>query len=290
MLRRLIGEDIRLSTRLVPDLCHVNIDPNLLGQVLMNMAVNARDAMLRGGTLEIETCNVSLGDEEARAHELPPGAYVMLSVRDSGSGMSPEVRERIFQPFFTTKAAGRGTGLGLAVVHGVVTQSGGAIDVDSTEGRGTTFHLWLPIAQTTPLSPPDDDVLTAASQGTLLVVEDDDDVRKLAMRALTAKGYRVRFARDGTEALSVLQRQDDPLDLLITDVVMPRMGGRDLKDAVAARFPSVKVLYVSGYDHEALQVRGVPMDSVEFLAKPYTPSSLLHAVRRALATQPHVSA
>ncbi len=287
MLRRLIGEDIRLSTKLFPNVRHVNVDPSQLGQVLMNIAVNARDAMPKGGTLEIETSNAVFGEHDAKAHGVKPGAYAKLSIRDSGMGMSAEVRERIFQPFFTTKPVGRGTGLGLAVVHGIVTQSGGAISVDSTEGKGASFDLWLPVAPTRPpLASDDNGVNGSEPKGTVMVVEDDDAVRRLAMRALAAKGYDVLFAREGAEALALIAERSEPIDLLITDVVMPTMGGRELKEQVDVRFPGIKVLYVSGYTEDVLIRRGIQSDSVDFLAKPYTPSSLLSAVRRALASVP----
>ena len=290
MLRRLIGEDIRLSTRLVPNLRHVNVDASQLSQVLMNLAVNARDAMPKGGSLDLETQNVFLDEEQARPHGIAPGPYVQLSVRDSGSGMSANVRARIFQPFFTTKSVGKGTGLGLAVVHGVVTQSGGAVSVESVEGAGTTFHIWLPVAASSaPAAEADDDLAAIVAPGPLLVVEDDDAVRKLALRALAAKGYDVRFARDGAEALDVIE-QSEPFALIITDVVMPNMGGMDLSREVAAKMPDTKFLYVSGYTDDVLLRSGIETDRVEFLTKPYTPTALVHAVRRALAAKASVAA
>ncbi|MBL8741055.1 MAG: response regulator [Myxococcales bacterium] len=290
MLRRLIGEDIRLSTRLVPNLRHVNVDASQLSQVLMNLAVNARDAMPKGGSLDLETQNVFLDEEQARPHGIAPGPYVQLSVRDSGSGMSANVRARIFQPFFTTKSIGKGTGLGLAVVHGVVTQSGGAVSVESVEGAGTTFHIWLPVAASSaPAAEADDDLAAIVAPGPLLVVEDDDAVRKLALRALAAKGYDVRFARDGAEALDVIE-QSEPFALIITDVVMPNTGGMDLSREVAAKLPDTKFLYVSGYTDDVLLRSGIETDRVEFLTKPYTPTSLVHAVRRALAAKASIAA
>ncbi len=284
LLRRLIGEDIRLSTSLAPSLSRVHVDPGQLVQVLMNLVVNARDAMPKGGLLEIATANTILDVGAAERFGLRPGPFVKLSVRDEGTGMTAEVRERMFQPFFTTKSVGQGTGLGLAVVHGIVTQSGGAIEIRSEVGLGTVCDIFLPASRAALSSPAITAVVSslAPAAGVILVVEDDAALQRLARRILSAKGYTVIVAGDGGEALAVLEQRSAPVDLVITDVVMPTMGGGELGERLRARYPQLKILYVSGYTSDMLVRGGLQSEEVEFLAKPYTPASLGAAVTRIL--------
>jgi len=265
MLRRMIGEDINLIVELDADVWPVTIDPGHLGQVLMNLSVNARDAMPRGGTLVIRTVNVE--------------QHVCLRVTDTGVGMPPEMVERVFEPFFTSKGVGKGTGLGLAVVHGIVEQSGGRIEVESQPGRGTTFSIYLPASSVAEPS------LVEASgpaprdgHEAILLVEDEASLRQLAARALRARGFTVLLAADGAEALKVLEAHPEPLDLLVTDVVMPNMDGRELADRLRARMPGLKVLFLSGYMDDALLRRGVFEANETLLQKPFTPSSLAQRV------------
>ena len=265
MLRRLIGEDILLIVELDDDAWPVTIDPGHLSQVLMNLSVNARDAMPRGGTLVIRTVNVD--------------NHVCLCVSDTGVGMPADVVARVFEPFFTSKGVGKGTGLGLAVVHGIVEQSGGRIDVESEPGRGTTFSIYLPASG---LAEPSsvEVVEPAAREGheSILLVEDEASLRQLAARALRARGFKVLLAADGAEALRVLEAHPEPLDLLVTDVVMPNMDGRELADRLRARMPGLKVLFLSGYMDDALLRRGVFDAHETLLQKPFTPSSLAQRV------------
>jgi two-component system cell cycle sensor histidine kinase/response regulator CckA len=265
MLRRLIGEDILLTVALDQDVRPVTIDPGHLGQVLLNLSVNARDAMPRGGTLVIRTANV--------------GRQVSLSVTDTGVGMSPDVVARVFEPFFTSKAVGKGTGLGLAVVHGIVEQNGGRIAVESEPGKGTTFTISLPASAPAPVT--GDDAVTVPTRGgheLVLLVEDEARLRSLAAQALRARGFTVLVAADGAEALRVLEAHAAPLDLLVTDVVMPNMDGRELADRLRARMPGLKVLFLSGYMDDALLRRGVFEAHETLLQKPFTPNTLAQRV------------
>ena len=280
MLRRLIGEDVRLDTELAPDLCAVRVDPGQVEQVLVNLAVNARDAMPIGGHLAIATANVSYAQEPGT----PAGPYVLLQVSDSGSGMDTETLARIFEPFFTTKARGKGTGLGLATVYGIVRQSGGHIAVDSTPGRGTTFKIHLPRV-TEPVEHRAGPQPAAAPRGgaeTVLLVEDEPLVRALARKVLQRAGYHVLTAGSGAEALDVADQQKEPIHLLLTDVVMPGMSGRDVMRQLAPKRPGMKVLYVSGYADEAVARHGVLDPGTGFLQKPFTPQALAHKVREVL--------
>ncbi len=272
ILRRLIGEDIALSTKLAADLEHVEVDPGQLSQVLMNLAVNARDAMPTGGRLEIETTNVQRD-----------GEFVCIVVRDTGAGMSEEVLANLFQPFFTTKGVGKGTGLGLAVVHGIVMQSGGKLEVSSRLGQGTVFEILLPTALAA-RAPAGTEVPIAEGHGagTVLLVEDDDAVRRLATRALAQSGYRVVAAHDGLAAVKLIE-QGLAIDVLVTDVVMPTLDGRQVADELRKRSPHARILFVSGYTDDMLVHRGVQSEDVDFLAKPYTPASLLQALRKVVA-------
>jgi PAS domain S-box-containing protein len=286
MLRRLIGEDIELALRLQEGLWPVRVDPGQMEQVLLNLVVNARDAMPRGGKLTIETANVVLDAAAAASRpELPEGAYVVLAVSDTGHGMDAATQARVFEPFFTTKEAQQGTGLGLATVYGIIKQSGGHITVYSEVGRGSCFKVYLPRDGQTPSRPPSDPApASVAGTETILLVEDDETVRTLAQRVLTEQGYRVLPARDGEEALALGQAHGGPLHLLVTDVVMPRMSGPELAQALTARLPNLHVLYVSGYMDDAIVRHGLIEASAAFLPKPYTPTLLLARVRQVLDT------
>lgn len=286
LLRRLIGEDIALTTNLDPALGRVKADPTQMGQVLMNLVVNARDAMPTGGQLTITTRNKEL--EPSAAHPQVgtlPGAGVLLVVRDTGCGMDQATRERLFEPFFTTKEVGKGTGLGLATVYGIVQQSGGTIEVDSEPGQGSTFKITLP--RYAPQSGVIDACIPALEAlprgtGTLLLVEDEDSLRALGMRTLRAAGYTVLEARDGEEALRVFEQGSDPIALLVTDVVMPRMSGRQLAERVAVLSPSTKVLYMTGYTDDTVLRHGVQEAGLALLQKPFTPSTLATRVHELL--------
>jgi signal transduction histidine kinase len=285
MLRRLIGEDITLVTYPNARNDRVKADPTQLEQVLMNLAINARDAMPRGGLLVIETADVDLGDAFAREH---PGAgqgpHVRLSVRDDGIGMSAEVQARIFEPFFTTKDKGRGTGLGLAMVYGIVKQHEGYIDVQSVAGQGTTFVIYLPCVTDAEDKGESTAEKDAKSRGTetILLVEDEGDVRELTREILEMAGYTVLEAPRGDEALRLCHESARPIDLLLTDVVMPQMSGPELARAVAELRPGTKVVYMSGYTDDSLGHHGVLDPDIILLPKPFTPELLLSHVRLAL--------
>jgi signal transduction histidine kinase/ActR/RegA family two-component response regulator len=284
MLRRLIGEDIDLVIVPGARLDRVKADPTQLEQVLMNLAVNARDAMPEGGRLVMETADVELG--EAFARERPgarPGPHVRLSVTDEGTGMTPEVQARIFEPFFTTKEKGRGTGLGLSTVYGIVKQHNGYIDVRSAPGEGTAFEIYLPRVDTE-ASVETEGGPAGASRGseTILLVEDEDEVRELAREILEMAGYTVLEAPHGPDALRLCRHHQGPIHLLLSDVVMPQMSGRELARQLAALRPDTKVAYMSGYTDDALGHHGVLDPDVILLPKPFTPDSLVAGVRRAL--------
>lgn len=285
MLRRVIGEDIELTTVLHPQLGSVKADPGHLEQVLLNLAVNARDAMPQGGKLTIETNNVVLGEDYARSHVvLQPGEYVMLKVTDTGIGMTEEVKRRLFEPFFTTKGSGKGTGLGLAVVHGIVKQSDGAIEVHSEPGVGTSFEIYLPRVEN--VAPAEKSLagLSSAPRGTetLLLVEDEDAVRALSRFTLQQCGYTVLEASHGEEAIRVARDHPETIHLLVTDVVMPGFGGRVLADRLLSLHPEMKVLYLSGYTDDAVVRHGILHEEVNFLQKPFSPNALAHQVRAVL--------
>ncbi len=284
MLRRLIGEDITLVTKFSPSLWPVQADPDQVHQVLMNLAVNARDAMPGGGTLVIETANATLDESHAWAHHPSPspGAYVLLAVSDDGAGMDEETRSHLFEPFFTTKERGKGTGLGLATVYGIVKQSGGWIWVYSEAGRGTTFKIYFPrvagpVTVTEAPAPP----ATLRGSETILVVEDQEEVRKLALESLRTYGYRVMEAANAGEALLLSKRHDGPVNLLLTDVVMPGMSGRELAEQLQPLRPEMKVLFVSGYTDNVI-THGVLDSGAAFLAKPFTPETLAAKIREVL--------
>jgi signal transduction histidine kinase len=285
LLQRLIGEDIELVSVLDPGLEPVGADPGQLEQVIMNLALNARDAMTTGGKLTIETANVELDEHHAASHfDVEPGAYVLLAVSDTGVGMDAETQARIFEPFFTTKEQGKGTGLGLATVFGIVKQSGGDVFVYSEPGRGTTFKIYLPRVQApverlepraTPETPP-------RGSETILLVEDEEMVRNLEREVLEAQGYRVLEARNARHALELAQEHAGAIHLLVTDVVMPELSGRELAEQLVALRPDSKVLYTSGYADDAIVRHGVLEPGIAFLPKPLTPASLAHKVREVL--------
>ncbi len=285
MLRRVIGEDILLVTSLAPDLAKVKADAGQIEQVLLNLAVNARDAMPQGGRLLIETRNVELGRTHTLANpEVAPGPYVRLAISDTGSGMSPEVKAKIFEPFFTTKGPGQGTGLGLATVYGIVRQSAGHLEVVSAVGSGTTFHIYLPRAEGTLVEKPKKSGLQAPARGTetILLVEDEDGVRALTRHVLAACGYTVFDVIDGHEALALADTRTGKIDLLITDVVMPGLGGPEVAEQILRRFPGIRVLFVSGYTDDAVVRHGLSEQGVNFLQKPFSPPELAAKVRDVL--------
>lgn len=284
MLRRLLGEDVELSVKLDGDLGQVEIDEGQIEQVLVNLAVNARDAMPDGGKLTIESANVDLDSDYCRQQgQLEPGGYVMLAVSDDGVGMSPEVKRHLFEPFFTTKDVGKGTGLGLAMAYGAVQQNGGHIVVYSELGLGTTVRLYLPRvdAPKEALKRPKS-VLLTRGQETIFVVEDEEQVRTLAVRILTRHGYDVRAFANGEDALLALAQVSQSVHLLLTDVVMPGMNGKALADRATALRPDLRVLYTSGYTEDVIMHHGVLDEGIEFIAKPYSVASLTQGVREVL--------
>jgi PAS domain S-box-containing protein len=293
MLTCMIGDDVELMVRPSKSLGYVMADPTQIEQVLMNMAVNARDAMPRGGKLIIETGNAELDEAYARQHRgAIPGSYVMLTISDSGCGMDPETQAHIFEPFFTTKAAGQGTGLGLSTVYGVVKQSGGYIWVYSEPGKGTTFRIYLPrvdqaIAPEGPL--PAGEIISA-SGGTILLVEDEESMRELACTLLENEGFTVLAASSGIDAINLAQRQDRNIDLLLTDVVMPGMSGPEVADRLKAEHPALKVLYMSGYTDDFMLQHGLLGEQVPLVEKPFTRESLLNNVRRILTDSARAAA
>ncbi len=285
MLCRLIGEDVELKTALAPDLGRVKADAGQIEQVIMNLAVNARDAMPEGGKLSIETADVELDNNYARTHsEIKPGPHVMLAVSDTGGGMDPETQTHIFEPFFTTKEQGKGTGLGLATVFGIVKQSGGTIFVYSEPGKGSTFKVYLPRVE---------DVLKAAGPArrareelrgteTILLVEDEAAVRHLVRETLVARGYNVLEAHTPSHAAQMGEQHAQPIHLMLTDIVMPGMSGKQLADKVASLHPEMKVLFMSGYTDNAVVLHGVLEADTAFLQKPFTPEVLARKVREVL--------
>ena len=285
MLQRLIGEDIQLIIDLQPGVYCVETDPGQFDQVLFNLAINARDAMLGGGQLFIETAVVELDEKYARCHvDVAPGPYVRIRVRDTGCGMSQDLLSRVFEPFFTTKPKGKGTGLGLSVVYGIVEQSGGHIDIASQPDRGTTVDLYLPRVAGAPEAPSPRQA-PATLQGdreNILLVEDEEVVRDLAHRVLRDHGYSVLEARGGEEALVLCELHDGPIHLLLTDVVMPEMSGPQLAERLVPLRPDMKVIFMSGYTDDKILQYGISEEEMSFLQKPFTPAHLAAKVRQAL--------
>jgi PAS domain S-box-containing protein len=286
MLKRLMGEDVELSTVLEPEPWKVHVDRGQIEQVIMNLTVNARDAMPQGGQITIETANMDLDEDYFRKHgiEEQPDSYVMLSVSDTGIGMDKEIQSHIFEPFFTSKGLGKGTGLGLSTVYGIVKQNNGFIWVYSEPGQGSTFKIYLPRVkgdvkgekkERTP-------VIKLAGFETVLIVEDDDSLRKLARTVLKQRGYKVLEAENGEDALRISKEHEGPIDLLITDVVMPRMGGKEVAERLQTLYPRMKVIYMSGYTDEAIVHHGVLVPGLNFLEKPFSPEGLARKVREVL--------
>jgi PAS domain S-box-containing protein len=289
MLRRLIGEDIAIEMRLDPEIGRVKVDPGQLSQVIVNLAVNARDAMPEGGRLTLETGNAFLNSAYTRENPgVAPGAYARLTIRDTGTGMGPEVLDHIFEPFFTTKGPGKGTGLGLPMVYGTIKQSGGHIEVETAPGRGTTFHIYLPLHREASAAGAPEDGSSDLPRGaeTVLVVEDEEGVRDFARRVLERCGYRVLEAASGAEALGIAAGHPGTIDLLATDVVMPGANGRVLAEQLSGVRPDLKVLYISGYADEEVLRRGVAEAGAAFLPKPFTPAALASKVREVLDGRP----
>jgi CheY-like chemotaxis protein len=282
MLRRLIGEHIDLEIRQSPSLPPVRVDAGQTEQVLLNLAVNARDAMRDGGRLSIQTSEVTLpADNE---YELPAGRCVVLRVKDTGCGMTPAVQARLFEPFFTTKAPGKGTGLGLSTVYGIVKQSGGAITVDTAPGKGATFVIVLPAATGIEESAPAPAaaIVPAKRSETVLLVEDEPQVRKLAAIALERVGFTVIEAQNPEDAFAVTARHQGPVHLILSDVVMPGMNGRVMVERLITKYPDARILFMSGYTDDALAPLGVAHGDVAFLQKPFTPKQLAERVRDVL--------
>ena len=281
MLRRLIGEDVRLTTLLQPRISPVRADLGQLNQVILNLAVNARDAMPQGGSLTIETRELDL---DTKAHpEIRPGRHVLLTVADTGWGMAPDVQTRIFEPFFTNKAEGQGTGLGLSVVFSIVQQSGGHIDVESRPGVGTKFEIYLPAVRG-PVEGPAQSARSSPVGGseTVLLVEDEEPVRNITSLLLEALGYRVLQAENGQNALRLFEARREKIDLLMADVVMPDLSGREVAEALQARDPKLRVLFQSGYTDDTVVRRGILHAEVAFLKKPFTLDELARKIREVL--------
>jgi PAS domain S-box-containing protein len=272
MLRRLIGEDILLRFLPDPGIHRIQVDPGLLGQVLMNLAVNSRDAMPQGGNLTIETCNSVIEEAYCQDHAgAKPGKFVQLTMTDTGSGMTPQIKARVFEPFFTTKGVGQGTGLGLAVVYGIIKQSDGYIEVNSEPGAGTCFKLYFQSVDREADNRAADPVASIVHHGTetVLLVEDEDGVRGIALLALQMHGYTVLTARDGKDALRVVGKHEGNIDMLVTDVVMPGMNGQEVAHTLVPMFPRMKTLFISGYTDDAIIRNGLVQEQIDFLQKPF---------------------
>jgi two-component system, cell cycle sensor histidine kinase and response regulator CckA len=273
-------------TALSPDLGLVRADPSQLDQVIVNLAVNARDAMPEGGRLVIQTDNVTIAAPQRAEHEVPPGDYVRLAVIDTGCGISVQTQARMFEPFFTSKDAGKGTGLGLATVYGIVKQSGGYISVNTELGKGSTFTITLPqLQEEVRVSRPaaaQDAKAAGAGGETILLVEDEEGVRRLARAELEARGYMVLEAANCEEALARSARHQGPIHLLLTDVVMPDGSGRVVAERLTAERPAMRVLYMSGYTDSVMLHHGIAETGLPFLQKPFTTGSLAHKVRQVI--------
>ncbi len=293
MLQRLIGDDVRVTTSLDGALLPVQADPGSIEQVILNLIVNARDAMPSGGSLAIETHNARLDHPDAN-WSIQPGPYAMLSIRDTGHGMDAATQARVFEPFFTTKGMGEGTGLGLAMVYGIIKQSRGHVWVSSKAGEGTTFTIYLPqvvAIEPAPIVKPEVVPATTGGGETILLVDDEEALRSAARRALVRAGYRVIPAVDGSDALRVyMEHTATPVALVVTDVVMPGLGGRELVGRLKLMSPSLRVLFVSGYTEEGVRKQGVLQPGTEFLEKPFTPEKLLRKIREILDAPPATEA
>ena len=284
MVKCLIGSDIEFVVETAPDLGHVKADPTQIGQVIVNLAVNARDAMPTGGRLIVATANAELGEPTSRQlPDVTPGRYAMLSVSDTGSGMTKDVLAHLFEPFFTTKEAGQGTGLGLSTVYGIVKQSGGHIEVSSEVGRGTTFRVYLPLIEE-PASKPDSQARRPAAKGheTILLVDDEESVRRLAATVLRQNGYRVLEASNGLEGVQVAESHRETIHLLLTDLVMPKLSGREMAERLRPLKPGLRVLFMSGYAEGRVAQQGVESSTVDFLHKPFSIADLTQKVREIL--------
>ncbi|HXQ29671.1 MAG TPA: ATP-binding protein, partial [Gemmatimonadales bacterium] len=294
MLRRIIGEDIAITTRAKGGPTVVSADVGQMEQVVVNLVINARDAMPRGGRLSVETALVVFGESDERPGRgvMPAGEFVLLTVSDTGIGISPDKIDRVFEPFFTTKGVGKGTGLGLSTVYGIVKQSGGYIWLESEVGVGTTLSIYLPRASGEAVALQESPHVRQHVGGseTILVAEDEPEVAAVTCRTLRRAGYRVLAAANGREALAVAAHYQGPIDLLLSDVIMPEMGGRDLSEQLRAARPDVRVLYMSGYTHNEIDGRGLVQKDAAFLHKPFEVRELTDAVRAALGHAPRASA
>jgi CheY-like chemotaxis protein len=282
IIQRLIGEDIQLESVLDSKIGRVRVDPGQMSQILMNLALNSRDAMPLGGKLIIETANVFIEPDYSRGQAgMLPGTYVMLSVSDNGSGMSNETKKKIFVPFFTTKEIGKGTGLGLATVYGIVKQSGGNIEVESEEGVGTTCKIYLPRVMERVEAENTKDTFTELPRGseTILLVEDEEIVRNLTRQILEGCGYTVIEAQNGIEALAISDKEIHEFDLLLTDVVMPQMSGSELVAKLKKKAPNLRVLFTSGYTDDEVVRHGVIEANMNFIQKPFSPKDIADKVR-----------
>ncbi len=286
MLVRMIEEHIELKTNYAPDLQSVKIDPTQIEQVIFNLAANARDAMPSGGILTIKTENLVLNEDHFHRalNDTAPGPYIKLTISDTGVGMDPETQTHIFEPFFTTKGIGKGTGLGMSTVYGIVKQNAGFIQVDSKKGRGTTFEIYLPVAEGGTTSEAKKRPFHEVSSGSerVLVVEDDHSLRKLVRNVLEKYGYQVLEAPNGEEALKVVAKNERPIHLLVTDVVMPGMGGRELAERLQSQQPDIKVLFMSGYMDQTISYQDLLAAELNFIEKPFSPQKLANKVREIL--------
>jgi two-component system cell cycle sensor histidine kinase/response regulator CckA len=289
MLRRLIGEHIDLDIVAGADLGRVKADPGQIGQIIMNLAVNSRDAMPTGGRIILSTANIEFtASHECYGETVPPGGYVRLAVTDTGGGIDAETLTHIFEPFFTTKEMGKGTGLGLSMVYGIVRQNGGCIEVESRSGQGTTVKIYLPRFEAPVSAPKDTMTLADKLEGTetILVVEDEDALRTLLCRFFRLYGYNVMEARHGGEALLIGERHPGPIHLMVTDVVMPQMSGKELADRLAPLHPEMTVFFMSGYTDSDLTAYGAPESPQHFIPKPFRPMDLVKKVRDSLDAPP----
>jgi CheY-like chemotaxis protein len=290
MIRRLFPADITVDLNLSSDLRQIRVDHAQIEQVILNLAINAKDAMPEGGVLTIETRNVFLDEQyAARKEGVKPGWYVMMGLSDTGVGIPAEHLPRIFEPFFTTKERGKGTGLGLPTAYGIVRQSGGQIFVYSEPGQGTTFKIYFPehASGEDQTAEPAKELRELTGSETILLVEDDNDVRQFAATVLKSRGYKVLEAADAADALQIGRNYEGPIDLLVTDVVMPGMNGPKLSSELMRIRPGLRVLYISGYTENAVAHHGVLKTGVEYLAKPFSPGELAHKVREVIEKMPH---